>query len=197
MLTVRNINEYTTIISQLIEQAERVQAVSKGHFKLTGEGEGRYYFDGRKLSLDPIGSFLIAHAIRHHLLDLDIEGLAGPTLGADPIIAATSLLCYLIDGRKLNGYLIRKEPKTHGLATWWEGPKSNPGKAVAVIDDTCTTGGSLFHTIELVEKRMGLQVAKILTVLERHERGGAKLQQAGYDFTSLLQADNEGNISPS
>jgi orotate phosphoribosyltransferase len=64
---------------------------------------------------------------------------------------------------------------------------------VAVVDDTCTTGGSLFQAIEAAEAA-GCSVVKVLAILDRREGGGDKLRDLGYDFASLLVANDRGEI---
>ena len=60
-----------------------------------------------------------------------------------------------------------------------------------MVDDTCTTGGSLFLAIEAAEAA-GCTVVKVLAVLDRCEGGGEELRRRGYDFTSLLVAKQRG-----
>ena len=52
------------------------------------------------------------------------------------------------------------------------------GSRVAVVDDTCTTGGSLFQAIEAAEAE-GCTVVKVLAILDRREGGSEELSNGG------------------
>ena len=176
-------------------------AISKGallfgEFKLSAGGTSTYYFDGRILSLDPEGSYALAKAFLPILKECGAEAIAGPTLGADPIVSAVSVVSHL-EGYPLPGLIVRKETKAHGGQRGIEGPMAGlvPGAAVAVVDDTCTTGASLFHAIEAVEDA-GYSVVRVLSILDRNEGGSAEIRRRGYSYDALLTADDDGNVSP-
>ena len=52
-----------------------------------------------------------------------VEAVGGPTLGADPLATATSLVSGL-DGEGVPAFIVRKEPKGHGTQSWVEGKKN-------------------------------------------------------------------------
>ncbi len=87
---------------------------------------------------------------------------------------------------------MRKETKGHGTGQLIEG-NLQPGSRVAIVDDTCTTGGSLIHAIEAAEAA-GCTVVKVLVLLDRREGGTEELQKRGYDFTALMVANPDGKI---
>jgi orotate phosphoribosyltransferase len=68
-----------------------------------------------------------------------------------------------------------------------------PGSKVAIVDDVCTTGGSLFHAIEAAEEA-GCTVVKVISLLDRNEGGSEEMRMRGYDFSALLAATPEGKI---
>jgi orotate phosphoribosyltransferase len=70
------------------------------------------------------------------------------------------------------------------------------GSKVAIVDDVCTTGGSLFHAIEAAEAA-GCTVVKVVSLLDRNEGGSEEMQKRGYDFSALLSATADGKIEPS
>ena len=69
----------------LIERSYR-----EGDFTLASGRKSDYYFDCRQTALHPEGSWLIGTLFNELLADLDIKGIGGMTLGADPLISATS-----------------------------------------------------------------------------------------------------------
>ena len=90
---------------------------------------------------------------------------------------------------------MRKEAKEHGTAQLIEGPLP-AGATVAIVDDACTTGGSLFHAIAAAEDA-GCSVGLVLAVLDRNEGGSDAIRQRGYRFAALLTAGADGVIKAS
>ena len=178
-------------IERLLEVAKERKALLFGEFTLTSGNKSCYYFDGRLLTLDPEGSYLTAKCFLPILYKCKAEALAGPTLGADPIVSSVSTLSY-IEGKPVPALIVRKEKKTHGGGRNIEG-HFYKGQKVAVVDDTCTTGGSLFHAIEAVEDE-GCEVVKVLAIMDRKAGGSDELKRRGYDFQSLFVADGKGEI---
>ncbi len=178
-------------VDRLLQRAEALGALKYGDFTLTSGNKSKYYFDGRLLSLDPEGSRLIAEAMLPVLQAAGVEAVGGPTLGADPMVAAVAMLSGQ-QGRGIPGFIVRKGAKAHGTGQAIEGPL-HPGSRVAIVDDTCSTGGSLFQAIEAAEVA-GCSVVKVAALLDRNEGGSEELRRRGYDFVTLLQANPDGKV---
>ena len=149
----------------LIERSYR-----EGDFTLASGRKSDYYFDCRQTALHPEGSWLIGTLFNELLADLDIKGIGGMTLGADPLISATTVISHE-KGRPLAGLIVRKESKGHGTNQYVEGLSNfKPGDPVAMVEDVVTTGGSLLKACERV-KDAGLNVVAVCTVLDRGEGG--------------------------
>lgn len=179
-------------VGQLLRVAVERGALKYGDFTLTSGRKSSYYFDGRLLSLDPEGADLIARALLPIVRESRADAVGGPTLGADPIVAAVALASYSDGGGTVPGFIVRKEAKAHGTAQAIEGPLP-PGCRVAIVDDTCTTGGSLLHAIAAAEVA-GCTVVKVVALLDRREGGGDELRRRGYDFVALMAASPDGKI---
>lgn len=177
----------------ILELAKKKGALMFGEFKLSAGGTSSYYFDGRMITLDPEGANLISKEFIPILNECGAEALAGPTLGADPIVSSVAAISYQ-EGRPIPGLIVRKEAKAHGGKRGIEGPLVD-GAKVAVVDDTCSTGASLFLAIDAVEAA-GCEVVKVLSILDRHQGGSEELKRRGYDFFTILEADADGNIAP-
>ena len=178
----------------ILELAKEKGALTFGEFQLSAGGTSSYYFDGRIVTLEPKGAHHVARAFLPVLRECGADAIAGPTLGADPIVAAVALMSYEDDGAEIPGLIVRKEAKGHGGKRAIEGIVV-PGARVAVVDDACSTGGSLFHAIEAVEDA-GCEVVKVLAIIDRRQGGGEELRRRGYDFYALLEAEADGNIRP-
>ena len=180
-------------VARLLELALERGAIRYGDFTLSSGRQSAYYFDGRLLSLDPEGAHLLGEALLPMLWDAGVGAIGGPTLGADPIVAAVAAASWR-RGSPIPGFIVRKEAKGHGTAQLIEGPLP-AGARVAVVDDTCTTGGSLFHAIGAVEAAGGA-VSLVIAVLDRNEGGSQALRERGYPFAALLVAGDDGVIRP-
>ncbi|MDA1188636.1 MAG: orotate phosphoribosyltransferase [Chloroflexi bacterium] len=181
------------LIEEILERAKELEALRFGEFKLSAGRTSTYYFDGRLLTLDPKGAHLVATAFLPLLKTTKADAIAGPTLGADPIVAAVAVTSHL-DNHPIHGLLVRKEQKDYGTGKLIEGSLKK-GLRVGIVDDTCSSGASLFHAIEAIEKA-GCKVVKVLSILDRNEGGGDELRRRGYDFSTLLIADGKGGIVP-
>ena len=178
-------------LERLLEVALERGALKYGNFTLSSGKESTYYFDGRLLSLDPEGAKLISEAMLPILLQAGAEAVGGLTLGADPIVSSIALASHL-QGEHIPGFIVRKEAKTHGTGQGIEGPLP-PKSRVAIIDDVCTTAGSLFQAIAAVEAA-GCTVVKVAAILDRKEGGSEELARRGYDFVALMSASPDGRI---
>ena len=183
-------NDYGAAVQRL---ATAIGALTSGRFTLTSGGTSSFYFDGRLLTLNPEGCRLVGSAMLQLALERGAEAIAGPTLGADPIVASVAVLSQM-NGTPVSAAIVRPEAKGHGRGKLIEGP-SVRGKKVAVVDDTCTTGKSLLHAVDAVEAEGG-EVVGVLCILDRHEGGGEEIRKRGYEFAALLKADEGGGISP-
>jgi orotate phosphoribosyltransferase len=109
--------------------------------------------------------------------------VGGMTMGADPIAVATALVSSQ-RGRPLRAFSIRKEAKGHGTGGRLVGP-ARPGDAVAVLEDTTTTGGALLEAIE-VARAVGLEVVQGVSLVDRSGgRVAVLMAAAGVPYTAL------------
>ena len=84
----------------------RAYGILRGDFILSSGRRSRVYFDGRMLSLHPEGAFLIGKIFWRILSAEGAEAVGGPTLGADPIVAAVALTSYL-EGKPMPAFIVR------------------------------------------------------------------------------------------
>ena len=182
----------TADAERIVEIAERLGALQFGEFKLTHGGTSSYYFDGRLVTLDPEGSHTVAKALLPVLKSYRVDAAAGPAVAAVPMVASIATASYA-DGRPVKALIVRAERKKHGTGKIIEG-SPRQGDRVAVVDDTCMTGGSLLHAIDSVEKA-GCEVVLVACILDRREGGSVAVRARGYEFYSILEA-RDGRIVP-
>jgi len=165
----------------------REKSYEKGEVTLTSGKRSDFYVDGKQTTLDSEGAYLVGKLFYEMIKKskIPVEAVGGPTLGADPIVTAISIMSYL-EGSPIPGFIIRKEPKKHGKALWIEGDKSlTPGTRVAIIEDVVTTGGSMLKAIE-VAKAQGLEIVQVLALVDREEGGRENLAKEGYALESIF-----------
>ena len=144
------------------------------------------YFDGRKVTLNPVGVSLFAKAILALVDPHTIDAVGGPSIGADPIATAVSIYALLDHKREIPVFLVRKEAKQHGLQKQIEGPELKPGMRVLMVEDVITTGSSVKKAIEVVEQT-GAKVTQVVCLLDREEGGAQNL--APYPLVAVFRRD--------
>lgn len=157
----------------------------EGDFLLTSGRRSDYYFDCKPTALHPEGSYLIGSLFCEMLAAVDVQGVGGMTLGADPLVSAVTVMSY-IGKRPLPGFIVRKQAKGHGTNQYLEGLGNfKTGDKVAMLEDVVTTGGTLLKACERV-RDAGLDIVAVLTVLDRQEGGRENLAAAGYDLKAIF-----------
>lgn len=173
--------------SDLLE-AIKTKAIVRGERTLASGKKSDYYIDGKQVTLDPQGLFLTSKVILSMLQGAKIDAIGGPTLGADPIAAAVSLLSSQT-GHPMKAFIVRKEAKKHGMQKMIEGPALVAGDRVVMVEDVITTGGSVLNAIKEVEA-LGCQVIKVICLVDRGE-GGVELL-APYQYSPIFDLKELG-----
>lgn len=157
----------------------------EGDFLLASGKRSSWYFDCRVTALSAEGSWLIGSLFNEMLRDYPISGVGGMTMGADPLVSATTVISQQLN-RPLNGLLVRKEAKGHGTGQFVEGLGNfSPGQKIAVLEDVVTTGGSLLKACRRLED-CGLSIAAVCAILDREEGGRENLAANGFVLSSLF-----------
>lgn len=174
-----------------MEERERLKKLLKlnslkfGDFVLTSGKKSNYYFDSKLTTLKAEGSYLIGKTFFEIIVKNNIEAdlIGGMTLGSDPIVTSVALISY-IEGKPIDAFIVRKEPKGHGTNNFIEGFVEK-GKKAIIVDDVMTTGGSTFKAIERAEE-YGLKVVAVIVLLDREEGGGEEISKR-YPFYSVIK----------
>jgi orotate phosphoribosyltransferase len=174
-------------ILQELREIIRKKSLRVGDFTLSSGKKSTYYLDCRTTTLDPRGALLIARLILEGVRKekIQADAIGGLTMGADPIAAAVAVVSEL-EGQPLPAFIVRKEAKGHGTQKFIEGYDGPPGARVIIVDDVCTTAGSILKAAERAEQA-GYQVAATFCVVDREE-GGTELLRKKYPFYALLTA---------
>lgn len=142
-----------------------------GPFILRSGAVSSWYLDARHTTYDGLGAILAGTAILSRLVG-EVRAIGGMTMGADPLAIATALLAAQ-EGRELRAFSVRKEAKEHGTGGRLVGPVE-AGDPVAICDDTVTTGGAVFESLDVLAKA-GIDARQVVVLVDR---SGGSLEQA-------------------
>jgi orotate phosphoribosyltransferase len=154
-----------------------------GEFVLSSGATSNYYIDVRKTSLHPEGLKMISKLFFEIIRADHITAVGGLTLGADPLIAGLMLHSAEM-GQSLEGFLVRRTTKDHGLRGQVEGNLAGH-KRVAILDDVITSGESALIAAEAAESYKA-DVVRVLAVVDREQGATQIFQQRGYPFSALF-----------
>jgi orotate phosphoribosyltransferase len=153
-------------------------------FKLSSGKLSKFYIDCRVVNSLAKAKYLVSHIIYKKIVNLNIDAIGGPAMGAIPIADAVSYLSYL-EGREIKSFWIRKTPKGHGLKKWIEGDVKS-GDRIIIVDDVITTGGSTIEAIQRAREG-GLNVVKVIILVDREEEGGKQaIEKEGVEVEALF-----------
>lgn len=175
------------LLKMLAEKSFRL-----GNFKLSSGGTSDYYIDCRLTTLDAAGAVATGEAVLEEIQrrGWKADAIGGLTMGADPIVVATSVISAQ-QGSPISGFLVRKAEKTHGTGQRIEGYREKDAHVV-VVDDVCTTGASTIQAVEAA-REFGFEISGVLCLVEREEAGGrANVEKAAAPapFVALFTAND-------
>jgi len=162
----------------LKEMLEECGAIKYGEFTLTSGKKSNYYVDIKLASTRPDILKKVASKMAEHV---DGDKIAGMELGAVPIASAVSL------ETGLPFLMVRKKKKKHGTSGRIEG-EFEKGDRVTVVEDVTTTGGSAVETVKVL-REAGVEVEKVLVVVDRQEGAEKNLKDVNVDLIPLITAD--------
>jgi orotate phosphoribosyltransferase len=166
------------------------RAYTEGDIKLSSGKEASYYIDAKQVVFHPEGSMLVGDCICDLLKACqdEVDAIGGLMVGAAPMATATALVSHLRkDMKDIPAFVVRKEPKTHGLQKLIEGPLRQ-NMRVVIVDDVITTGGSVLQAIKSV-RELGCKVVLVIGLLDRKEGGREAIERAGCEFRAICTID--------
>lgn len=169
------------------------KAFEKKEVTLASGRKSNFYIDVKRTSLTAEGSVLIGEG----LLDVvqknfpTAKAVGGLTLGADPLVTAVAYASWL-KKTPLEAFIVRKEPKGHGMTKLIEGGHFLPPKTpVVILEDVVTTGGSGLEAVRKVREH-GWEVLGIAAVVDRDEGGRENIEKEGLRLYSLFRKSDFG-----
>src|SRR5256886_3939131 len=139
-------------------------------FKLASGITSPYYVDCRVLMAHPAPRHLVAQLAFAQIKDLALNCVGGLEIGAIALATAISDYGYgATPRREWRTFVVRKQPKDHGLGKLIDGAVK-PGDRALIVDDVLTTGGSGIKTGK-AGRGGGLEGAHALLILDRMGQG--------------------------
>jgi orotate phosphoribosyltransferase len=144
-------------------------SVRFGEFKLVSGETSDIYVDAKLTTCSAVAMPLIGKVFIEKMQSRGWfpEAVGGLTVGADPIAFAIAMGS-LVSGasQKIDAFIVRKEPKKHGMQRFIEGVEDAHGKKVVIIDDVCSTGGSTAQAVQKA-KDAGMEVLGAICLVDR------------------------------
>lgn len=166
---------------QLIELLKENHVIKFGKFTLSSGKESDYYVDMKKAVTNPLILQQVADIISDRINKNSVDKIAGPALGAIPIITAVSL------HTGIPMLMIRKSKKDYGTSQLIEG-HIKEGDRVVVLEDVTTTGNSLKDAINVILDSGG-KIAGAFVIVDRAEGALESFKKEGIDFEPLVTVD--------
>lgn len=158
---------------------------SETPFRLASGAYSRLYVDCKKGLSYPEIRRLIADDIYERIKHDQIDAIGGLEIGAYPIATAVSDKIFAETGKSVRVFVVRKEPKKHGIRSLIAG-SVNCGDRVLIVDDVITSGSSAIQAIEPARKA-GLTVERVIALVDREESNGkANIEAKNVRFECLF-----------
>ena len=158
-------------------------AYKQGDFVLSSGQHSTYYINSKQVTLHPQGGAAVGRILLS-MLPSETEAVAGLTLGADPMVTATSVVG-VYEGKAIVPLIVRKEAKGHGTQAYIEGPILPPDTAVVVLEDVVTTGQSALKAVDRL-RQAGYKVNEIIALVDRHQGGAELYAEQGIRFQTVF-----------
>jgi orotate phosphoribosyltransferase len=153
-------------------------------FRLASGKMSRYYVDCKQALSDPEARALAAQLILERLGAMSLDAVGGMELGAYPIATSVSDAIFRTTGAKVRAFVVRKEPKQHGIQGLTAGDV-RPGDRTLIVDDVVTAGSSTLKAIAGA-RQAGLIVERVIVLIDREEEEGRKkIEAQGVAFEAL------------
>lgn len=148
---------------------------------------GHHYIDAKEVLLSAEGGLLASAGILH-CIKPEVRSVGGLSSNATSLVSGAIQIAFM-QGRKLNSFFVRKDPRKFGVSKWVEGPLDF-GASVCIVEDVLTDGANVIKTIRTAQEEFGVTVTQVVAVLDRLEGGSHRLEELGIEVTSLCTIDD-------
>ena len=151
--------------------------------------ESDFYLDLRQTLMRPRGIALVGQLVLDKLRSgTPVDAVGGMAVGAVPFVTAVLAAAAREADAPLLGFFVRKQAKNHGLGRRIEGAFA-AGQTVALLEDTCTTGGSTLEAVDAVLEA-GAKVGRVLCLVDRGEGAADAFSRRGLQLEAVFTRDD-------
>ena len=158
-------------------------AYLEGDFTLRSGKKSKYYLDKYLFETCPDILAALGDEFAKHVSE-DVTLIAGAELGGVALAAATAMAT----GKKW--IIVRNSKKGYGTGKMIEG-LIEQGDVVLVVEDIATTGGQVIEAAKTITEQ-GATIKKIVCTIDRKQGAKENIEQAGFEFDSILTKDDLG-----
>ena len=161
---------------------------------LTSGRESDFYLDLRQTLMRPRGVALVGELVLEKLrAGAPVDAVGGMAVGAVPLVTAVLAAAASRElDAPLLGFFVRKEARKHGLGRRIEGGFA-AGQTVALVEDTCTTGGSTLEAVDEEEQTIAMLTAKVAGLKDQlWLMTSARLRGPCYQFKGPTKGPTRG-----
>jgi orotate phosphoribosyltransferase len=177
-------------------------SVRFGDFKLSSGQSSDVYVDAKLTTCSARAMPLVGQVFLWKIKTMNWRPTAvgGLTIGADPIAFAIARESLRLTDEPINAFIVRKEPKKHGMQRFIEGCEETGGLNVVIVDDVCSTGDSTAKAI-LQARESGMNVLGAVCLVDREMGAAEQLREKfGCQLESIfklseLRANNDRPVS--
>ena len=173
-------------MSDIATRIEESGAIKRGTFRLSDSTMTDYYIDKYVFETKPALLSAVTDALVERIDAETTDLVAGPALGAVPLVTAVSL------SLGLDAVFVRKSEGLRGTQARIEGTVEKGMRAV-VVEDVTMTGATAIESARVVEGG-GATVECVLSVVDRNEGAADAVREAGYQFHPLVTMDEDISV---
>jgi len=162
---------------QVIDFLVQSGALKFGDFTLKSGRKAPYFIntgsfdDGAKIA--KLARFYAQQIVSLGLQNVD--AVFGPAYKGIPLCVATAMSLAQDFGSSMGFCFNRKEAKTRGEGGEFVGKPLTSGMRVVLVEDVVTAGTTLQEIVPLLRDKVGVQIAGVVILVDRDERGSGEL----------------------
>lgn len=156
------------------------------HVKLSSNKETDYYYDIKGVASHPKGLHLLSELLLEKIVEFGPKSVGGLEIGSIPLTIGVVMKSVMNEKYRkgINGFVIRKNPKTHGLEKKIEGLPEEP---IVILDDVITSGQSVKDAIDALNQAR-YSVKGVVCVIDREEDGTVNvLKEHRIKYSSIFK----------
>ena len=153
------------------------KALKFGDFTLKSGRKAPYFINTGSFD-DGAKILQLSHFYARQILESGLQGVDvvfGPAYKGIPLCVSTAMTLAKDYGVQIGFCFNRKEAKTRGEGGEYVGKPLVPGMKVVLVEDVVTAGTTLHEVIPVLRSKVGVDVAGVIILVDRDERGSGEL----------------------